>query len=292
MDLSTKFENYVIGNKINVITENGFPKQYPLHWHKYIEIIAYPEIAKNDSVAVIQIDNTEYTLHSGDILFVWSGELHSIVQNPDGLLLGIQFSPSILYELSDFSPYIHHLKTIHKLSYDEYPEVLQALHLYSSQIRNLEKKNSKFPGVEKLILLLEFFMTLSSFAKEKSSDEYDLSSAYPADTLQKIQDSCIYLSENCEKDISLSSVAGLAGFSPAYFSRIFKKITSFSFVEYLTLQRIKAAQILLADFHIPITEIAYQCGFSSISTFNRVFRQYLGCSPSEYRKLYDTRYSK
>lgn len=292
MNLATNFENYVIGNQINLIPAKQFPKQYPLHWHKYIEIIVYPESAKNDAPAVIQIDNNDYSLNAGDILFIWSGELHSTISNPDGQVFGFQFAPSILYELSDFSPYIHHLKSLHMLSFDEHPEVLQNLQFYLKQLSELEKKNTQFLGVEKLILLLEFFMTLANFTKEKFADEYDFTSAYPTDTLQKIQDSCIYLSENCEKDISLSSVANLAGFSPAYFSRIFKKITSFSFVEYLTLQRIKSAQVLLADFHIPITEIAYQCGFSSISTFNRVFRQYLGCSPSEYRKLYDTHYSK
>ena len=42
---------------------------------------------------------------------------------------------------------------------------------------------------------------------------------------------------------------------------------------------------LLADMDVPVTEVALRSGFGSIATFNRVFKQYEGVTPTQYRKL-------
>ena len=96
----------------------------------------------------------------------------------------------------------------------------------------------------------------------------------------------MYIQEHCEEPLTLDSIANYVGFSPCYFSRYFKKVTSYNFVEYLMMQRVKRMQMLLTNNSLSITDAAYQAGFKSISTLNRVFRQYSGCSPSEYRKYY------
>ena len=76
----------------------------------------------------------------------------------------------------------------------------------------------------------------------------------------------------------------MAGFSPNYFSRMFKETTGYNFVEYLMIERVRKAQRYLGDDSIPITEVAYLSGFKSISTFSRVFHQIKNCSPSQFRK--------
>jgi AraC-like DNA-binding protein len=50
--------------------------------------------------------------------------------------------------------------------------------------------------------------------------------------------------------------------------------------------RIKAAELLLVNQDISVTDAAMQSGFSSLTTFNRVFRDQKGCTPSEFRRLY------
>ena len=44
---------------------------------------------------------------------------------------------------------------------------------------------------------------------------------------------------------------------------------------------------LLAGTKMPVTQVALQCGFNSIATFNRVFRDVRGCTPTQYRLIYD-----
>ena len=106
-------------------------------------------------------------------------------------------------------------------------------------------------------------------------------------TMDKINAACRYISENCDKDLTLDSVAESVGFSSCYFSRIFKQTIQRNFVEYLTLQRLKRAQSLLADSDNPITSIAMESGFKSISTFNRVFKSTKKCTPTEFKNMYN-----
>ena len=68
-----------------------------------------------------------------------------------------------------------------------------------------------------------------------------------------------------------------------YFSRQFKALTGFGFLEYLTQTRIRAAEQLLAETDLSIVDIAELAGFSCSNYFGDVFRRYKGVSPSAYR---------
>jgi transcriptional regulator GlxA family with amidase domain len=61
-------------------------------------------------------------------------------------------------------------------------------------------------------------------------------------------------------------------------------MTGTGFVRYLSIIRISQAADLLTTTDLKITDIAYQCGFSSIRTFNRVFLEVTGYTPTEYSK--------
>ncbi len=278
------YENLQLGPVVNTIPASHYPTSYPLHWHKYLEVAALSENASPNERTVLNISNHTYEMEPGDVLFIWSGELHDTQINTGRNLSGLQFYPALLYELPDLSSFMNHFKNIHLISHRETPELAQALQMYIRQIFDLEAKRPNFCDTEKFICLLEMFIC---FGKHLDSEMHKTLSAIPSissDTLQRIRSACVYITDNCDKELSLDSVAAFTGFSPSYFSRVFKQVTKYNFVEYLAIQRVRAAQILLSDTHIPITEISSRAGFKSISTFNRVFRQYKSCSPSEYRK--------
>jgi AraC-like DNA-binding protein len=71
--------------------------------------------------------------------------------------------------------------------------------------------------------------------------------------------------------------------SPSYFSSSFKQYTGYSLIDYTNAKRIRlASKLLLAKQNASISEIAMQVGFNNMSNFNRAFRKYAGCTPSEY----------
>ena len=91
------------------------------------------------------------------------------------------------------------------------------------------------------------------------------------------------------EDISLDTIADVAGFSKFHFSRLFKQFTNISFYDYLNQRRVKEAEKLLLNPNLSITEVAMRSGFSSISTFNRVFKSFKECTPTEFKNLYQQR---
>ena len=97
---------------------------------------------------------------------------------------------------------------------------------------------------------------------------------------------CNYINEHCTEDLTLDKVAKLAGFSKYHFTRLFKQITTTTFYKYLNLKRIEHAQKLLADPGIPVTEVALGSGFSSLSSFIRMFKLINQCTPTEYRNMF------
>lgn len=281
------YEDIDFGRDINVIPKELYPNSFPAHWHKDIELIT---VLKDDTIKgkpVIEIYNDSYELNAGDILIIWQGELHQTLSNGAHQLTGFQFSPIIIKETPDFDPFRGLLRNIHHLRYRDNPKLLDALHAYLAEIEDLNATKKSFYRIDKYINLLNFFKLLASSlvsGLNRASDAASISASSPAQTATKIWEACQYINNNLENDITLQSISDYFGFSTSYFSRTFKQVTGRNFVDYLMYERVKKAQSLLFDFDLPITEIAYSAGFKSISTFNRVFHQYNGYSPSEYRK--------
>lgn len=87
-----------------------------------------------------------------------------------------------------------------------------------------------------------------------------------------------------DSDLGLESVARHAGLSPAYFSDLFRRATGTRFSRFLQQTRIREAKAMLRATSLPVTQVAYDCGFRSHTHFDRVFRQWAGCSPSRFRE--------
>lgn len=101
-----------------------------------------------------------------------------------------------------------------------------------------------------------------------------------------------YITDNLDKSFSLEELASVAHFSSFHFHRIFVAVVGESVNFYTNRARLeKAARLLKFSSH-SISAVAYECGFSSPSTFSRSFKQYFDMAPSAYRKLGDTKNRK
>ncbi|MBQ7925644.1 MAG: AraC family transcriptional regulator [Lachnospiraceae bacterium] len=288
MTKNEQFEKLELKTSINLISPPRYPQSFPLHWHQYAEIIALPGDAQPTQAPVIQINQVRYCLEPGDIVFAWAGELHEIVSNKDHLLLALQFPGSLISGLPEFTPYLNSFRIFHRISAAEMPKLSQRMILHMQQMLEIKNSQRPFAGVEVIMSLYHFFMDFGSAVEERRGISCASVPGCSPQLLDKMNQACDYITENCEQPLTLEDMARQFGFSIFYFSRIFKAATSYNFTEYVTLQRVKRAQSNLAQSNLNITEIAFQSGFKSISSFNRAFRQYKGCSPSEYRKYHST----
>ena len=92
-----------------------------------------------------------------------------------------------------------------------------------------------------------------------------------------------YIHENFSMPLSVESVAKKFFFSANYFSRIFRKEIGVGFNAYLNCYRVDKAREMLEETELSVGEIAFICGFGSISQFNRVFKSVAGISPRTFR---------
>lgn len=93
-----------------------------------------------------------------------------------------------------------------------------------------------------------------------------------------------YLHAHFHEPISVGDAAAYAGYTPNYFNSCFRNQMGIPFGEYLRNMRLSYAENLLRASSLPVTEIAFESGFGSLSHFSRSFRETYGCSPQDYRR--------
>lgn len=101
---------------------------------------------------------------------------------------------------------------------------------------------------------------------------------------QRLREILEYISRNYCGPITLRDCARVAGFNPTYFSRYFKGCMGMTFQQYVKRLRIDRAKWLLQADDGFITEICFQCGYRDIKTFNKLFKQETGLSPTQFRR--------
>ncbi|MDR1090274.1 MAG: AraC family transcriptional regulator [Prevotella sp.] len=103
----------------------------------------------------------------------------------------------------------------------------------------------------------------------------------------RISKSLQYIHENIDKDISVSNLSDIACLSEDHLIRLFRNEMGYTPLKYVNLKKIEKAQLLLLTTDTSIREIAFELSIDNISYFNRIFKQYTGKTPGEYRSEYN-----
>lgn len=105
-------------------------------------------------------------------------------------------------------------------------------------------------------------------------------------TSRRVQTIKEYVDQHYKEEIRMEVLAEMVSMTPNALSRFFKQHTNRSISDYINDVRMGHAAELLVDSLKPIVEICYECGFNTISNFNRIFKSRKGCTPSEFRDSY------
>ncbi|MFC5404211.1 response regulator transcription factor [Cohnella soli] len=93
-----------------------------------------------------------------------------------------------------------------------------------------------------------------------------------------------YIRSHMTASLSLTDVAGAVYVSPHYLSHLFRERAGMTFLEYVTALRIEEAKRRLMEPGVKIYEVAEQIGYKSWKHFSRVFKEFTGIGPAEYRR--------
>lgn len=94
----------------------------------------------------------------------------------------------------------------------------------------------------------------------------------------------VYISENYRENISLKSTAAHVGVTQSHLSRVLNSGDKPGFSEILNALRVHAAKRMLEEENKNISEAAMEAGFGSIRNFNRIFKAYFNCNPTDVKK--------
>lgn len=229
------------------------------HLHGYSEIL----YCKKGSIDVL-INSQQIHIPEKHLIWIPPNYIHQFKQTDAELICAV-FS-------DDFIPLFFQVTkgkrmVVAPIDFSDMSEVLSEFH-------TIDGKN---------YLLINGYLNLicakvvesSAFEKEKQTDGI---------LYQKVVS---YISSHFKEDISLKAIAKKFGYNEKYLSHSLYGLTGIHFSKLLSMYRIEYAKKLLDDEKsAPVSEIALESGFSAINTFNRVFKEFTGMTPSVYRNGY------
>ena len=253
------------------------------HWHNEIEIIV---IKKGEGM--VSVDLTPYYVKAGDIIFLVSGQLHSIEQKEDSIMEyeNILFQPELLKSSGQDYCNDKFIRPLFSGKTKFSPIISQECHYYTEFAEGIEKIDclcaSRPYGYQLavkgyLFQLLYVLLSHCENAQRASVNEK---------SLEKLKMILSYLSENYQNPITIEEIATHCFYSKSYFMKFFKETMGMGFIQYLNDYRLDIAAKLLLDTSDNILDIAVQTGFDNLSYFNRCFKRKYGISPGKYRNIF------
>lgn len=253
--------------------------EYLAHWHNDLEIVYVMEGAIR-----MGVNSDTRVLRAGDLAVCSSGDIHFYdSKEHKSTLILIIFNPSLIgypagwpLNFRLISPFIEN-----RPANPEDNAINSRLAAIMQEL--LQEHVRKLPQHEQLItgLLHELCaLILRHLPLEPVNPHKDKRRITNMKIMQEVLE---YLDTNYMHPITLADAARHANMSLFYFSRFFKSISGMSYIAYLSSIRVNQAERLLLNTDKSILDIALECGFSNIRTFNRVFKQVKQRTPGELR---------
>lgn len=272
----------------NKLYHSAFPfRAYPArnitflaHWHMDLEIMYVCE----GSIRM-GVNSESKILHQGDIAVCSSGDIHFYdSREGDSTVLIVIFHPQLIGCPGGWPKGVRLKTPFLKDAAGRQGEDSYIAGQLAPLMRRLALElQQKEPYYDQLItgMLYELCGTILRYGDCRPADyKWDKRRLVSMGVMQQVLD---YLDTHYMDSITLEDGARRANMSLYHFSRFFKSVSGMSFTSYLNSIRVREAEKRLADSDKSVIDIALECGFSNVRTFNRVFRQLTGHTPSDLR---------
>lgn len=257
------------------------------HVHQEIEIIYMIK-----GSMTFWISGNQVIINEGKVLLINSMIAHASEETSGEYIKVclLQFKPNIIYNSGQFSDfkYLSTFLESTNLSYqivdsslsDDYNEL-------SIQLNKIVQEFTEKKVAYELSIKSIIYRILTILYRNEVLNFDSMKSLYKKkEEFKKLEQVIRFIEVNYKDEIPLEKVCEMLKVNYYYFCRLFKKATGNTFIQYLNFVRISVAEKLLITTEMSITDIIFETGFSSLSYFNRIFKKFKGCNPSEYRKIH------
>ncbi len=252
------------------------------HYHEQYELIY---TIKGDGVRIVgdsmdYFDDPELILMGKNVPHVFRND-HSKNENVDYIVIkfGELFDGKSLFDLPEMSRIKQLLERASRgINFSQH-----TIKKVSTILKDLDKSK----GVTKILHLLQALNILSTEQDVEylSSENFVLNETDKKDRIHNVIN---YISDNYSKDISLEQLAEVSYMTTNSFCRYFKNKTGKTAFEFLREFRVAKASQMLINGHKSISDVCYDTGFNSFSSFNRIFKNIKKVSAGAYRNSYAT----
>ena len=244
-----------------------------MHLHSAIEIVE----VKNGYIKCF-IGDEIVVAKEGDIVFINSNVVHKLrADNAEITYTNVDIG---FYEKNNFSKnyvllydFISSLKAKPYYVFSNNDQLLQILNKISSKYYESDENSWWY--------LKAYIYELIAFMHEH---EFILPFATITEQIKKIEPIVLYIDSNYKSTITLEEICGAVKYNKYTVCHNFKDVTGSTVFEYINYLRIRQAINLLREKNITVMEVSSECGFSTVTYFNRVFKNTMGCTPTTYRK--------
>ena len=254
------------------------------HWHEDIELMY---ILKGQAYVTCEEDNI--LAKEGDIIFINQSIRHFITPtNPEGCIFrSIIVHPSFIFgfgqlemEKKYITPVIHDasMKYLHITPDISYYKAFQ------SRILEIISQNDEKPSGFELLSKAAILYIWKELYELTVKDNLSPVRKTAAQDEQRVKQAILYIQEHYMESITLDDIAVSILVSKSECCRCFKRTLNVTPFEYLMKYRILASTKKMHSKTVEsISEIAGSVGFNNTSYYNKIFKKYMGCTPTEYR---------
>lgn len=244
-------------NAEGVKFENNVDYNFPSHLHNSFEFVNV-----NSGEMLVTIDKKTYTLKAGDSVLIFPNQIHELVTLEHSSHFLCIFSPKLVQAYS--ATFVDKCPVSNDLKLDEF---------YIKKLMQLKDDYSIFELKGILYSICGIFDRNSEY-KMRGNDKEKL--------LPKIFE---FVDMQFAGDCSLATLAEYTTYNYVYLSKFFKNCIGISFTDYVNRYRVnEACYKFRNDPNKTVIQTAYECGFTSLRTFNRNFRRITGVTPSKYQE--------
>ena len=251
---------------------DGFKEHY-FHWHKRMEMIYL-----FDGECGLETGGNNYNLKKGDVAFIHSGEIHRLSSENDKPVMAYicTFNPSLLHQLKTERVYVNnHIPSKILISKGIDKDVRRCF-------EEIFDEDDSDGFMKDSIIMSDIIRLYSLFGRYFENKNMTERKSLPG--IDAFDSAIEYISENFTENITLKSLSEKINYCPSYISTMFVTHTGVNFKTYLDIIRVKRASDLIKNTDEKISNIAYECGFVNLKTFNNTFKRITGNSPGEFRK--------
>ena len=221
-----------------------------------------------DGSMKIHLNNDTFVANSGDVVVINPNVLHNIMPLTDYVTYHCFIIDKNFFKSHYFPIDQVHIKEV--ITDDTLFETCEQIIQLSQHQDDLPYSVAKIHnGLLGMVIYL-----FENYGGEKPQNETT------KNALHTVEMGIKYINKNFKKTISLSDIAKHTGYSKFHFCRLFKETTGYTVATYINMQRVKYAQQLLETSELSVCEIAFECGFKSVSYFSTTYKKYTGNSPS------------